>query len=708
MVEGAILDVWAENASLGGISMRSGSNAVEGSMFARSKYRLPSNVVEEIKLARDLMERDDSCSATMGTMIAAAFSDPLANFHEDEATAGFFDAISSEASFDRVLREMYREYLIAGSVTTVHLFSRKLLSFMPREATKLTQKQITMPYIGVLPAENIRVRGDDVVGNADLLYVPDNPAQEAWLREFFSRYTTPARRAEMRREEPVWAAIFTDPVALPNEDLTSSATNAYRLNPKMVRRTTMPKGAHAYPRPPLTANFALLEAKRLLSILDYALLQGGTNYIVVAKKGSDQRPALPAEVANLASVVRQASRTGVIVGDHRLNLEVITPDLSELLNPVKRSLIDRKLAMRLMRVPEHATLDAGVEGQRADMELLSRVVTADRADLERHMGAIYQEIAKRNPSTFTDGPATLWLPKIVLTGQDAFNQQILKLRDRGDIPRKWAVEAAGFNYEASVAQRKREIEAGDDEVLTPGNVPFDSPQGQPGDQGRPPGSSPANGAPGQQPTVRETRTAPTPSQQLKRTRGETVRAWYDEREGETVRVGEQTYAVLEEFAGVRTVGRLTAAERAALDAGEVSQSGPLIVVPVNPAYEIEDARAVRLEGGVSMLVGRRVRDHAVVAKALCFRDTRHTLEEAQERALRWGFPVEVSTPVEGNPAPSQTPEPPPVDEAAAAQPPAPLTVVVNNGEAKAKRRRVLRGDDGEIVGVIEEPADVDS
>jgi hypothetical protein len=75
-------------------------------------------------------------------------------------------------------------------------------------------------------------------------------------------------------------------------DYTGFGTRAYRLNPRMAHRTTAPYDADA-PRPLLTADFALLEAKRLLNLMDYALLQGGMNFIVVAKKGTDERPALP-------------------------------------------------------------------------------------------------------------------------------------------------------------------------------------------------------------------------------------------------------------------------------------------------------------------------------------------------------------------------------------------------------------------------------
>jgi hypothetical protein len=136
----------------------------------------------------------------------------------------------------------------------------------------------------------------------------------------------------------------------------------------MVKRTTMPKGAAPYPRPLLTANFALLEAKRLLNIMDYALLQGGTNYIVVAKQGSDQLPAQQPEIDNLVDQVRAASRSGVLVGDHRVDIEIITPKLDELLNPAKRKLIGRKIAMALLRIPEQVTDDAGNQGATNEME----------------------------------------------------------------------------------------------------------------------------------------------------------------------------------------------------------------------------------------------------------------------------------------------------------------------------------------------------
>ena len=154
------------------------------------------------------------------------------------------------------------------------------------------------PFVGVLRSEFIRPIGSDLFGNAELAYIPEAKL-EAWLREFFDQTTTPAREAQPRREDPVAAAMFTGPVGVENhDDLIGSTTRAYRLNPRMVHRVTAPNDTGT-PRPLLTADFSLLEAKRLLNLMDYALLQGGMNFIVVAKKGDKDRPARQDEVENL-------------------------------------------------------------------------------------------------------------------------------------------------------------------------------------------------------------------------------------------------------------------------------------------------------------------------------------------------------------------------------------------------------------------------
>lgn len=391
-----------------------------GNLLARSPFRTPSNVIDEIKLARQVVDTDDDIAAVIGQALATAFGDGMQNLHEDEKTISLFNKIcgplaAGGMNMDMVLKEMYREYLIAASVTTLSLFTRTRYNFKPSGGGDNIQAQLATPLVGVLPAENIRATANDIFGNSPLAYYPDDIHLQEWLQEFFGDHTTAARKNQMRVDQPILAAIFTGKIVVPwnDDDMFSAGKTLYTLNPRMVHRTTMPKGATAYPRPPLTANFALLEAKRLLNIMDYSLLQGGTNYIVIARQGSDQLPAQQPEIDNLVDQVRTASRTGVLVGDHRLSIDIITPKLEELLNKEKRTLIGRKLAMAMLRIPEQVTHDPGNSGAAQELEFTARSISSDRRDIKRHVeGTIYEEIVSRNPSTFTDGPPTLWFPKI--------------------------------------------------------------------------------------------------------------------------------------------------------------------------------------------------------------------------------------------------------------------------------------------------------
>jgi hypothetical protein len=634
-------------------------------MLSRSPFRTPSNVIEEIKLARQVVDTDDDVYAVLNSAIAIAFGDGMQNQHEDEATLALFNELCGPAAtggmnLDSRLKEMYREYLIAGQINTLSLFTRTRFSFTPSGTESAVNAQIATPVpLGIVPAEHIRVLDMDIFGTSDLAYDPEGTLKD-WLDTYFGKATSAAVKAKMGREQPILAAMFTGPVEVPwnDTDMFSAGKTVYRLNPRMVHRSTMPKGASPYPRPPLTSNFALLEAKRLLNIMDYALLQGGTNYIVVAKVGSDKLPAQQPEVDNLTDQVRAASRTGVLVGDHRVDIEIITPDLTELLNPAKRKLIGRKIAMALLRIPEQVTGDPGSAGATQELEFTARTITSDRRDIKRHVeGFVYEEIVKRNPSTFKKGTPKLWFPRIILSGIKDFNDAITKARDRGDIPRKYAVEALGFDYEAAVAQREREKENGDDELMTPGSVPFSGDMGAPaadGGAGRPVGSSSNNGRPG------AAAPSPDPAQRqrqlIPRRRGEPVRAIWDEEAAEVVRYGELTAAVLEEYPD-HTVGRVSSIEREAVEAGEVTQRGPVAVVPVNPGYEVRDLRVFRLDEGASLIVGQRTSDGAMVAKALSFREPQFKPDEAEEIAVRWGFVtvVEQAEEVSGEVVPAPQP-----------------------------------------------------
>jgi hypothetical protein len=612
----------------------------QSSMLARTPFKTPGNVIEEIKLARSIADSDDDVAATMGMMLAVAFGEGVQNHHRDENTLQFFNKMTAPVAMDLValLEEIYREFLIAGAVTTLTLFTRQRMSYYPLKADEPVQAQLQVPHVGVLPSENIRVISNDLLNEGILAYHVEDLNMKRWLDEFFNPRTAGVRKAVMAMQEPIVSALFTGRIEIPytDGDIMSRGRILYTLNQKMVHRTSMPKGSLPYARPLLTRNFALLEAKRLLNIMDYALLQGGTNYIVVAKKGTDNLPAQQPEIENLVGQVTHASRSGVMVGDHRLSIEIITPDLEELLNPAKRKLLGRKISMGLLRQSEQVTGDAGTQGAENEMEMLARVVSADRGKILRHVQAtFYNDTAERNRQIFKLGAPTIWAPKIVMAGAKDFWSSVLNSRDRGDIPRRWAVEALGFNYDAGLAEREREIKRGDDEILLPAGVPFSSPEAGPQDnnEGRPPGTSTNNGkgkdAPGQG------KDPAAPERVIHKNKGETVKAIVDGTE--VSYVGETTLALFEGIDDELSFGYATKFEREAIEAGVPARSGQSIVVPVNCETTCTEYRTAKLGEGLRVVVGRRLGDEAMIARALRFTEPHYDLLAANDYALRWGF-----------------------------------------------------------------------
>jgi hypothetical protein len=253
-----------------GTNQRYLSYQSQGSMLARAQvFRPPSNVIEEIEQSRDMAERDDDVAAAIDSILNTAYQAGFSNQHQDEQVQHTFDEMTEDNQLLRVMREMHREYLISNQINTVTLNVKGHYEIFPEGVSRVLERDVVTPLIGVLPAERIRVIGDDTFFNGELAYVPDGQLED-WLRAFFGGTISPARKAEMARAHPVRAAMFLGPIKVEwnDRDLFTEGMTLYRLNPEMVQRTTMSKGEWKYPRPRLTRNFPLLEAKRLLNVMD--------------------------------------------------------------------------------------------------------------------------------------------------------------------------------------------------------------------------------------------------------------------------------------------------------------------------------------------------------------------------------------------------------------------------------------------------------
>jgi len=229
--------------------------------------------------------------------------------------------------------------------------------------------------------------------------------------------------------------------------------------------------------------------------MDRAFLLGGINFIVLVRRGSDTMPAARQEVADTTAQIRAQSKSPVIISDHRIEIELITPDLTNILDKDNWSVLDERLLMRLW-----GTFQIPSETSNRETSLtLGRVIARGMAS-RRHM--MKRSIEKHIVEAVTDHPANEdfdadcsieFAPRrMELEFDQSVVTMVQSLRDRGDISRETILTE--FNFDQELEASRREYE--DDRwkgTFEPTNVPFNSPDNQTSPDGsgrtggRPPG-----------------------------------------------------------------------------------------------------------------------------------------------------------------------------------------------------------------------------
>jgi hypothetical protein len=243
----------------------------------------------------------------------------------------------------------------------------------------------------------------------------------------------------------------------------------------------------------------ILEMKSHLRNSDRATLIGNTNFIVVITKGTDKLPAKPSEITNLQEQARVIARLPVLVGDHRLHVEIVAPLTDNTLIESRWQTLDSRLVFKALMTFSPVTQGGNSGG--AGVSEMSRVVSKGMESrrhmivrsLERH---VFQMILDRNESVLDEAPSLEFTPKrITLDFNADVIGQILKVRDRGDISRETMLEELDYDQDAEVLRRARERAMYDDvfNSATPHASPTQQPfqPGQPGQQ-QPAGKQPAS------------------------------------------------------------------------------------------------------------------------------------------------------------------------------------------------------------------------
>lgn len=186
-----------------------------------------------------------------------------------------------------------------------------------------------------------------------------------------------------------------------------------------------------------------------------------SNMIVVVKKGSDDMPASDPELQALAQQVQRASRTPIMVGDHRLAVEIVTPKLDKTLAAERYNAIDSRITSRVYNILSSGNYASGVAADDSTklMAVIARNLEAKRDDIGRFlMATMMKELFERN--SYFNKPAMLnFYPKriaVALAADVGYLRMIVDMYLSGNISQHSLLEEFDFDYETELRLKEKE------------------------------------------------------------------------------------------------------------------------------------------------------------------------------------------------------------------------------------------------------------
>lgn len=491
------------------------SGAERATLFDRYVYTPPANVYDEIRSARIAVEHDDVVSGVADITEAFAFQGAKLESTDADAT-DVFNQWAAEVNLDALLRKMWREEYAASQSVMAMVWDWREYTVRGKGTdvvddsgvTKKRGRKRRKTYRLWVPVE---IRLLDTTKVVPVNFSPVGDDELAWF----------ATESDLRHFDAVQSGIVADAGvdvfftrrykagADEERSLRRLGIDPDRLlvmNPEVVWRHTLTRADYQmFPEVRLKSVFGLLDMKRQLMNADRASLVGAANYILLIRKGTDDRPAAQAEIDHLKESYKFISKLPAIIADHRLTIDIIAPKQDFTLQSDKYDLIDTRILMRLL-----GTLSLGARGQRNETNITLSHAVARMMENRRHMirRSLEKKVVKaivnhpRNTdSGIVEAPSVVFLPRNVTLGFDAaLLQAMLNLRTQREISRETVLENFGLDQATEALRMEVEQESFDDIFQT--HIPFDgtTPPNDPAANGRLGGRPQGGGEPSQDAT----------------------------------------------------------------------------------------------------------------------------------------------------------------------------------------------------------------
>jgi hypothetical protein len=455
----ATLSRWVDNA-----------RAATGrtSMFDRGAYTPPDNPYDEMRAARTAMRYDSVVSGVAEITEAYAFQGVKWE-GKDADEADVFNQLAADQNLDAFMRSAWREefacgqfiaakswdwaeYTVRGETDKGNKRKRTFRVWAPTRLTTLDPTSVVP--VGMSPISGFSLAWQAIQGELGYYNrAVQDPNLDPMMRTFFTGQYQPGYL-----ESGILGRLGVD------------TSNLLMMNPEWVFRHTLTKADYdRFPDIRLKSVFRLLDLKQRLMDSDRAMLIGAANYILLVRKGLKDEPAQPEEMDALKGNFNFIAKLPVIISDHRLQIDIISPKTDHTLEATKYDTLDQRILSRLL-----GTLTFSHAGARSENQETLALSVARVMENRRHMmrRTLEREIARaivrhpRNRGMFETEPNLVFTPRnIALAMDQQYIMGLLQLRTNREISRETILEYFGLDESTEAVRVQMEKDSGLDDIF---------------------------------------------------------------------------------------------------------------------------------------------------------------------------------------------------------------------------------------------------
>lgn len=464
-------------------------------LFDRTKFAVSENPYDQMRAARAAVADDDVVSAA-ADVTEGLILQGTAWGSSNEVAADLMNQVAADVDLDGYLRTAYREEFTDSQVVTASWWGYK--EFTPKVRRKhstkngdgsartypkrkpyrlwVPEKLVTLDSTCVVPI------GRSIFGEDRLAWHATTPMMEAW------------HGVDQGLQQDILMTNLFQGVYEPGRDeaaaLTRLGVDPRRLiefRQDVVWRHTRTRASHQpFADLRMKSVFRLLDLKQQLLESDRVMLVGAANYILLVKKGTDELPSSQPEVDNLKEGFSVIAKLPVIVSDHRLTIEIISPKLDSTLIADKYDVLDNRILARLFGAPPIAAGARGDQTAGITTRMMARHLEGQRHMLRRMVEKEIRDEIWNHPRNAEalkefrpdEKPSMYFTPRNVQLDNDAqITSAIMAARQSRDLSRESFLEFFGFDQDVEAQRMEREAELYDPIFKT--SVPFSAAGGDP-------------------------------------------------------------------------------------------------------------------------------------------------------------------------------------------------------------------------------------